>query len=108
MSHIFSTDQEHIEDISNELIIKKPVQLLDLFPTLVKLTGLGPPLQNCNKSLQKLEKLCTDGGKSIFDGGKNDEENLAFLQYPRLCQYGLSIFQGKDTKLDRFWRQNTT
>ena len=78
---------------------------MDLFPTLVKLTGLGPTLQNCNKSLQKLEKLCTDGGKSIFEDEKNDEEDLAFLQYPRFRQYGLSSFQGKGTKLDRFWRQ---
>ena len=81
--------------MSNELIIKKPVQLLDLFPTLVKLTGLGPPLQNCNKSLQKLEKLCTDGGKSIFDDEKNDEENLAFLQYPRFANMGCQVFRGK-------------
>ena len=56
---------------------------MDLFPTLVKLTGLGPPLQNCNQSLQKLEKLCTDGGKSIFDGEETGKENLSFLQYPR-------------------------
>jgi hypothetical protein len=66
---------------------------LDLFPTLVKLTGLGPPLQNCNKSLQKLETLCTDGGKSIFDGEKNDEENLAFLQYPRFANMGCQVFK---------------
>ena len=28
-------------------VMKKPVQLLDLFPTLVQLTGL-PALKNCN------------------------------------------------------------
>ena len=73
---------------------------MDLFPTLVKLTGLGPPLQNCNKSLQKLEKLCTDGGKSIFDDEKNDEENLAFLQYPRFANMCCQVFRAQCARTD--------
>ena len=33
----------------------------------------------------KLEKLCTDGGNSLFD--EKSGENLAFLQYPRPSFY---------------------
>ena len=49
LSQHFSNDQEDIQETPT--IIERPVQLLDLFPTLVHLTDLGPPIKNCNKSL---------------------------------------------------------
>ena len=49
LNQLFSNDQEDIQE--NPTIIERPVQLLDLFPTLVHLTDLGPPIKNCNKSL---------------------------------------------------------
>ena len=49
LAKLFSNDQSVSEN--HPITIKQPVQLLDLFPTLVKLTGLGSPLKKCNKSL---------------------------------------------------------
>ncbi len=71
-------------------VIKKPVQLLDLFPTLVHLAGL-PALKRCNqvKPSEKLEAYCTQG-VSIFDdqvSTDDDGQSRAYWQYPRPTQY---------------------
>ncbi|KAF6198730.1 hypothetical protein GE061_006752 [Apolygus lucorum] len=54
-----------------------PVELLDLFPTLVHLAGL-PTVPPCGLK-SKETKLCTEG-KNIFD---RSEVHEAFSQYPR-------------------------
>lgn len=59
-----------------------PVELLDIFPTLVDLARL-PTIGKCPSNLvdSRNTKVCTDG-KSLL-GLKTEEEQLSITQYPR-------------------------
>ncbi len=62
----------------------EPVELLDLFPTLVDLAGLEA-VEKCPKNSSKV-KLCTDGRslRPLLNGlERHQEPFFAFSQYPR-------------------------
>uniref|UniRef100_A0A0A9XN97 Iduronate 2-sulfatase n=1 Tax=Lygus hesperus TaxID=30085 RepID=A0A0A9XN97_LYGHE len=66
-----------ITNMAGSEVRTDPVELLDLFPTLVNLAGL-PDIPRCGLR-SKETQLCTEG-RTIFD---RSEANEAFSQYPR-------------------------
>uniref|UniRef100_A0A1B0C9E5 Putative iduronate 2-sulfatase-signalp detected n=1 Tax=Lutzomyia longipalpis TaxID=7200 RepID=A0A1B0C9E5_LUTLO len=68
--------------------IDQPVELLDLFPTIVDLLDL-PPLQKCSSS-QNFQDLCTEGDSLLpylQNRSKRNSRKMAFSQYPRPGDY---------------------
>ncbi|XP_057658384.1 plipastatin synthase subunit A [Diorhabda carinulata] len=69
-----------------EVIFQQPVELVDVFPTLVDLTQISSPLKTC--PLKKVDITCTEG-KSLIPHmvskikGKEISHLTAFTQYPR-------------------------
>lgn len=67
--------------------IEAPVELIDIFPTLVDITGIKRDIPQCNK---KNMDLCFDG-KSLLPLMKNTVhrtfKNMALSQYPRPSEY---------------------
>ena len=82
----FSYFKIHLEDPENRLRAgtknDEPVELLDIFPTLVDLVKL-PKLEKCPRNLveSRKTKVCTEG-KSILDK-KSNGNYFAMTQYPR-------------------------
>ena len=61
--------------------VEEPVELLDLFPTLVDLAGLDP-VEKCTNPL--LEVQCTQGhSRSSKMTNERSSNNVAISQYPR-------------------------
>ncbi|XP_072386181.1 iduronate 2-sulfatase isoform X2 [Diabrotica undecimpunctata] len=77
----------HVPGLSTtEVIVEKPVELVDIFPTLVDLTQVSSSLKTCPEKASEL--LCTEG-KSLVPfmvkkkGYKLLPSLSAFSQYPR-------------------------
>ena len=76
-----------IKDFRNKFVsnnFSKPIELLDLFPTLVDLAGFEP-VKKCPRSSQKVQ-LCSEGRSltPLLKGLELPEEaSFAFSQYPR-------------------------
>lgn len=72
----------HVPGFSeNEVIFSNPVELVDLFPTLVDLTQVSEPLKRC--AFNKSEILCTEGRSlvpSIFKKSLNKVSTHLYLQ----------------------------
>ncbi|XP_063530604.1 iduronate 2-sulfatase [Cydia strobilella] len=68
--------------------ISFPVELIDIFPTLAEITGLGEDIPKCTKNT---DILCFEG-KSLLDlatqtENDTDEEYFVISQYPRPSVY---------------------
>lgn len=79
---VFS-QSEH--SFSNDKVIRNVVELVDVFPTVSHLAGLGAPPSCPEVSFQK--ELCTEGHNrantfTSQEEGRN-EEHVSFTQYPR-------------------------
>ena len=75
----------HVPNLEAEAVITDPVELLDIFPTLVDLAGL-PSLQKCPVPSFSTQ-VCTEG-KSLKDYILSNQKSpgyypFAFSQYPR-------------------------
>ncbi|KAG5673435.1 hypothetical protein PVAND_003483 [Polypedilum vanderplanki] len=81
--------------------INSIAELIDVFPTLVDIAGL-PKVSKCNNTLED-NLTCTEG-KSLHHKMLNDEENnddneVAFSQYPRPGTYPTKIPDSDQPKL---------
>ncbi|CAD0198997.1 unnamed protein product [Chrysodeixis includens] len=65
-------------------VVHTPVELVDIFPTLVDLSGIAHNISKCHKN--EKSRLCFEGKslKSLMiDGSQKYGNYLAFSQYPR-------------------------
>lgn len=65
--------------------IHHPVELIDLFPTIVNITAVQNGIPNCNDN--ETEILCFEGRNLLplikGENDENDQGSIAFSQYPR-------------------------
>ncbi|XP_069568306.1 iduronate 2-sulfatase isoform X1 [Brachyistius frenatus] len=74
------TQSEH--SFNSDTVRENIVELVDVFPTVSYLAGLGAPKLCPDESLK--EELCTEGRNQAFQhGDEYSEEHIAFSQYPR-------------------------
>lgn len=69
-------------------IVHSPVELVDIFPTLVDLSGIANNISKCQNNEKSL--LCFEGKslKSLMiEGSQKPGNYLAFSQYPRPSAY---------------------
>ena len=73
--------KEKVDNLQPLEKVEEPVELLDLFPTLVDLAGLDP-VEKCTNPL--LEVQCTQGhSRSSKMTNERSSNNVAISQYPR-------------------------
>ncbi|CAG9836093.1 unnamed protein product [Diabrotica balteata] len=87
---------------TTKVIVEKPVELVDIFPTLVDLTQVSSPLKTCPEKAS--EMLCTEG-KSLVPfmvkkkGYKLLPSLSAFSQYPRPGPFPTNVPNSDQPKL---------
>ncbi|KAL3267344.1 hypothetical protein HHI36_011475 [Cryptolaemus montrouzieri] len=84
----------HVPGLSTHgIVVEQITELVDLFPTLVDLTNISPPIPICNRKNTNIG-LCTEGRSLVYMMVKSKQKKMpirnmpsAFSQYPRPGDY---------------------